>query len=188
MTEGPAPAPQDELPLHLTALRAFAIVLARDQTLADDLVQETIVRAWKHLDQFQPGTNMRAWLFTILRNVYFSGLRKSRHVVADPDGMFAAREFVRAEHEGRLAFRDFLRAFDQLSPEHREALILVGASGFTYQEASEMTGVAVGTVKSRVNRARAQLAELLNLAPGEDPVRDADASDLSSGMPFGRMM
>lgn len=173
MTDAPShPSPEDEVPRHLPALRAFAISLARDVTLADDLVQETIVKAWANLDKFRPGTNMRAWLFTILRNVYFSELRKRKHEVPDPNGTNAARLYERPAHEGRLAFADFSVAFYKLSPEHREVLILVGASGFSYEEASAMIGVAVGTVKSRAHRARARLGELLGLAPGEDPVRD----------------
>lgn len=173
MTEAPARrAVEDEMLRHLPALRAFGISMARDVTTADDLVQEAIIRAWTNLDKFQPGTNMRAWLFTILRNAYFSELRTRKREVPDPDGVHAARRSVRPEHEARLAFVDFSAAFYQLSPEHREALLLIGVSGFTYEEAADMIGVAVGTIKSRVHRARLRLHQLLGLAPGEDPVSD----------------
>lgn len=160
--------PRDELPEHLPALRAFAMSLTRSSAAADDLVQDTIVKAWSNIDRFQAGTNLRAWLFTILRNTFYSDRRKRKREVPDPDGIHAAQLSEKPAHDGRLAMNDFLHAFDKLTPEHREVLILVGASGFAYEEAAEMMGVAVGTVKSRANRARARLAELLNLEDGED--------------------
>ena len=171
---GPCPDPRDELPDHLPALRAFAISLTRNVSTADDLVQDTIVKAWTNIEKFEPGTNMRAWLFTILRNTFFSDQRKKKREVPDPDGIHAGRLFVRPAHDGQLAFAEFAAAFDQLSPEHREVLILVGASGFSYEEAAQMIGVAVGTVKSRTNRARARLCELLGLEAGEDPMAGVD--------------
>jgi RNA polymerase sigma-70 factor (ECF subfamily) len=167
---GSAPAPEEELTTHLPALRAFAISLTRNISAADDLVQETIVKAWSNLSRFEAGTNMRAWLFTILRNTHFSNRRKRKREVPDSDGMYARRLSVRPEHDGRLAFSEFLVAFDKLSDEHREVLVLVGASGFSYEEAAGMIGVAVGTVKSRANRARARLQELLGVSQGEDLV------------------
>ena len=133
-------------------------------------MQDTIVKAWSNIDKFEPGTNFRAWLFTILRNTFYSGIRKRKREVADPDGIHAARLSVKPDHDGRLAMTDFRKAFDVLSDEHREVLILVGASGFSYEEAAAMTGVAVGTVKSRASRARARLCDLLGLAEGEDPI------------------
>jgi RNA polymerase sigma-70 factor (ECF subfamily) len=156
--------PRDQLVEHLRPLRAFAISLTRNVTAADDLVQETILKAWAGIDKFQRGSNLQAWLFTILRNTYYSSLRKSRREVADPDGAHAATLSVKPDHDGRMAFTDFLRAFDALSDEHREVLILVGASGFTTDEAAAMMGVAAGTVKSRASRARKRLAHLLGLA------------------------
>jgi RNA polymerase sigma-70 factor (ECF subfamily) len=162
--------PEEELTTHLPALRAFAISLTRNISAADDLVQETIVKAWSNLSRFEAGTNMRAWLFTILRNTHFSNRRKRKREVPDSDGMYARRLSVRPDHDGRLAFSEFLVAFDKLSDEHREVLVLVGASGFSYEEAAGMIGVAVGTVKSRANRARARLQELLGVSLGEDLV------------------
>ncbi|ARC36604.1 RNA polymerase subunit sigma [Paracoccus yeei] len=160
--------PRNELVNHLPALRAFALSLTREGASADDLVQDTIVKAWTHIDKFQPGTNLRAWLFTILRNTFYSGRRKTRREVSDTDGIHAARQATRPEHDGRLALNDFRAAFEKLPDEQREALILVGASGFSYEEAAGMTGVAVGTVKSRANRGRRRLAELLQLEEGEE--------------------
>ncbi len=168
--------PRDEVPEHLPALRAFAISLTRNVTSADDLVQDTIVKAWSNFDKFQPGTNLRAWMFTILRNTFFSDKRKRRREVADPEGVHAARLSVKPDHDGRLAFADFRKAFDRLSAEHREVLILVGASGFSYEEAAGMMGVAVGTVKSRASRARKKLCELLGLAEGEDLLSGVDGA------------
>ena len=161
-------SPRDELVDHLPALRAFALSLTRDGASADDLVQDTIVKAWTNIEKFQPGTNLRAWLFTILRNTFYSARRKTRREVSDTDGIHAARQATRPEHDGRLAMNDFKVAFEQLPDEQREALILVGGSGFSYEEAANMTGVAVGTVKSRANRGRRRLAELLQMAEGEE--------------------
>ncbi len=179
--------PRDELVTHLGALRAFAISLCRNPTLADDLVQDTVVRAWRSLASFQRGTNMRAWLFTILRNTYYTVHRKSKREVSDTDGLLAATLSVKPEHDGRLAMTDFLAAFEQLPVEQREALILVGASGFAYHEAAEMCGTAVGTIKSRVNRGRARLAELLQMDEGSMEMTDkATMAILTADLPVMR--
>ena len=155
--------PRDELVEHLPAMRAFAMSLSRNAATADDLVQDAVVKAWSNMDKFQPGTNLRAWLFTILRNTYYSQFRKRRYEVEDPQGVHAATLPEQPRHDGRLAIKDFRSAFRELTDEQREALVLVGVEGFSYQEAAEMCGCAVGTVKSRINRARKQLAELMHL-------------------------
>ena len=160
--------PRDEIVAHLPALRAFALSLTRNASAADDLVQDTIVKAWTSFDRFTPGSNLRAWLFTILRNTFYSSRRRAGREVSDAQGVFAARLAEKPEHDGRLALRDFAVAFEKLNDEQREALILVGASGFSYEEAAEMCGVAVGTVKSRANRGRKRLVELLHLQAGEE--------------------
>lgn len=175
----PVPDPRDEIVTHLPAMRAFAISLTRNVSAADDLVQDAIVKAWSNLEKFQAGTNMRAWLFTILRNTFYSDRRKTKREVADPDGAIAAGVAGKPEHDARLAFNEFLAAFDSLTPEHREVLVLVGAEGFSYEEAAEMMGVAVGTVKSRANRARSRLAELLGLRDGENVMADVDSATLA---------
>lgn len=162
--------PKEEMLEHLPALRAFALSLTRDRTLSDDLVQETILRAWANIDQFKAGSNMRAWLFTIQRNYFYSLRRKRRREVADEDGLFASRLAVKPDHDGQLALSDFKEAFAMLRDEQREALLLVGVAGFTVEEAAEMCGCAPGTIKSRTNRGRARLAELLKLEDGELPV------------------
>lgn len=159
--------PSARLAAALPKLRAFAISLSRDVVLADDLVQETLLKAWSHFDTFDPRSNLDAWLFTILRNTFYSGLRRSNREVSDPDGIAASTLSVEPRHEATLAYQDFQDAFDRLSPEHREVLVLVGVSGFTCEEVAETLGVAVGTVKSRASRARQQLARLLHLEEGE---------------------
>ena len=160
--------PREELVQHLPALRAFALSLTRNASAADDLVQDTIEKAWSNLSKFEPGTNMRAWLFTIQRNTFYSDRRKAKFEVADVDGHFAAALSEKPAHDGRLAFKDFRVAFNKLPDEQREALILVGASGFSYEEAAGMCGCAVGTIKSRANRGRKRLTELLGLGEDED--------------------
>jgi RNA polymerase sigma-70 factor (ECF subfamily) len=164
---GPNRDPRDELADHLPALRAFGISLTRNPSTADDLVQDTIVKAWTNIDKFEAGTNLQAWLFTILRNTFYSLQRKRRREVSDSDGIHADSLFVKPDHDGKLVYSDFETAFDKLSPEHREVLVLVGASGFTTEEAADMMGVAVGTVKSRTSRARKRLSELMGLEDGE---------------------
>lgn len=170
--------PREGLVELLPSLRAFAMSLTRNRSSADDLVQDTIVKAWSNSDKFMPGTNLQAWLFTILRNTYYSSLRKGRREVADPDGIHAQGLFVKPDHDGRLAYGDFQRAFDLLSPEHREVLTLVGASGFSCEEAAVTMGVAVGTVKSRASRARKRLSELMGLAEGEGMFSGVDQAGL----------
>jgi RNA polymerase sigma-70 factor, ECF subfamily len=174
MSAGTSADPRDLLVGHLPSLRAFAMSLTRNRSSADDLVQDTIVKAWTNIEKFAEGTNLQAWLFTILRNTYYSSLRKVRREVADPDGIHAQSLFVKPDHDGRLAFGDFQRAFDQLSVEHREVLTLVGASGFSCEEAAVTMGVAVGTVKSRASRARKRLSELMGLSDGEDAFSGVD--------------
>ena len=160
--------PKDELIEHLPAMRAFALSLTRNASAADDLVQDTVVKAWSNFDKFQTGTNLRAWLFTILRNTFYSGRRKAKREVADVDGVHTAGLAEKPAHDGKLQLTDFFKAFNALPGEQREALTLVGAQGFSYEEAAGMCGVAIGTVKSRANRGRARLAELLNLSSDEE--------------------
>lgn len=160
--------PRDELADHIGPMRAFAISLCRNTATADDIVQDALVKAWTNIDKFQEGTNMRAWLFTIVRNTYFSLHRKRKREVEDVDGTYAESLSQKPDHDGKLALRDFAAAFDHLTDEQREALVLVGAQGFSYEEAAETVGVAVGTIKSRVNRGRAHLAELMQIGPDED--------------------
>jgi len=152
----------------LPHLRAFAISLSGKVDRADDLVQETLVRALTNINSFEPGTNLQAWLFTILRNQFRSEYRKRRREVEDVDGRFAENLKTPPEQHSRLEFQEFRQALTQLPADQREALILVGASGFSYEEAAQICGCAVGTTKSRVNRARARLAKILSIESTDD--------------------
>lgn len=176
--------PAEEMLTHIPAMRAFAISLTHNPAVADDIVQDTLIKAWNGLEGFEPGTNMRAWLFTILRNTFYSMRRKSRREVADPDGEISGSVPIRPDHDGRLEMRDFQAALQMLPVEQREALILVGAEGFSHEEAAETCGVPVGTIKSRVNRARRRLAELLDMDETDGfGVADPATAAIFSAMP-----
>ncbi|MDX2157063.1 MAG: sigma-70 family RNA polymerase sigma factor [Hyphomicrobiaceae bacterium] len=164
---------QEELTALLPNLRAFARTLCGNADQADDLVQETLVKAWRSRDSYVQGTNLKAWLFTILRNTFLSERRKRKYEVHDTDGKLAQQLSVKGAQSGHMDLVDFSKAFDTLPEEQREALVLVGAEGFAYEEAAAMCNCAVGTIKSRVNRARCKLAELLGVESGEDFVGDA---------------
>lgn len=165
-------------------LRAFAISLCGRHAQADDLVQETLLKAWSNVGSFTPGTNLRAWLFTILRNTFYSSHRRTSREVQDTDGIFSERVAVPAPQESAIDMADFRIALEKLPEDQREALIMVGASGLSYEEAAEICGVAVGTIKSRVNRARVRLAVLLGIVSsadlGRSAVEDAALGTVSS--------
>jgi len=150
------------------SLRAFAISLCGDTDRADDLVQDTLVRALANVERFEAGTNLNAWLFTILRNLFHSEYRKRRREVEDVDGAYSDTLMSLPEQDGHLDFEDLRNALGQLPSDQREAVLLVGASGFSYEEAALICDCAVGTIKSRVNRARARLAELLYINNASD--------------------
>src|SRR6187431_1332708 len=162
------PSVRDAMLAAVPSLRAFAISLCGNVDRADDLVQETLLRAMANIDSFQPGTNMPAWLFTILRNLFRSEYRKRRREVEDPEGNYAETLKTHPEQTSHVEFKEFRSALAKLPEDQREALILVGASGFSYEEAAEICGCAVGTIKSRVNRARFRLASVLQVEADED--------------------
>ena len=183
MTAAPEPTAREPIDASLRDsmlkatphLRAFAISLTNNVDRADDLVQETLMRAIANIARFQPGTNMQAWLFTILRNLFHSEYRKRRREVEDADGKYSANLAVQPAQGAHLDFEDLQRALTRLPADQREALLLVGASGFSYEQAADICGCAVGTIKSRVNRARNRLAELLHMEDvredlGPDPM------------------
>jgi RNA polymerase sigma-70 factor, ECF subfamily len=165
---GPSQSLRNEFMAAIPNLRAFAISLCGNTTRADDLVQETLVRSWSNLAKFEEGTNLKAWLFTILRNLFFSEHRKRRREVEDADGHLSSQLAVHPEQLGHMDMIDFRIVLLQLPTDQREALILVGAEGFSYEEAATISGCAVGTIKSRVNRARVKLTELLGLKSVDD--------------------
>ncbi|WP_174247439.1 sigma-70 family RNA polymerase sigma factor [Methylocapsa sp. S129] len=159
-------------------LRAFAVSLCGNPDRADDLVQETLAKALLNIKSFTVGTNLLAWLFTILRNAYYSEFRKRRREVADIDGSLSATLISKANQDDHMEYLDFRDALQKLPPDQREALILIGASGLSYEEAADICKCAVGTMKSRVSRARSRLSELLQYDPGSGqshlPASDPD--------------
>ncbi len=147
----------------IPSLRAFAVSLCGNPDRADDLVHDTLLKALGSMDSFTEGTNLTAWLFTILRNAYYSEYRKRRRETADPDGAHAAKLEAPPSQPSHMDLLDFREALQKLPADQREALVLIGASGLSYDEAAEICGCAPGTMKSRVNRARNRLSELLGL-------------------------
>lgn len=159
------PSFKQQLVAAIPMLRGFARSISGNADRADDLVQETLAKAIANRDKYRMGTNLHAWLVTILRNQYYSEGRRRWREVSDGEGTHAARLVEQPNHAARMELREFLAALQQLAPDQREALVLVGASGLSYEEAAAVLGTRVGTVKSRVSRARARL-ELL-MAGGE---------------------
>ena len=159
---------KDDLLRAIPSLRAFAVSLSQNADRADDLVQETLVKAWDKQSSFQPGTNLKAWLFTILRNEFYSQMRKRGREVQDSEGVMTARLAVHPSQHGSLDLEDFRIALQRLPEDQREAIILIGASGFSYEEAAEICGCALGTIKSRVNRARARLLKIMDAEDAND--------------------
>jgi RNA polymerase sigma-70 factor (ECF subfamily) len=152
----------------IPALRAFAWSLSHNGSDADDLVQDTLIKAWTNRDKFEPGTNLRAWLFTILRNTYYTNVLRRRREVRDEMGEYAGALKSPPTQDWSVAMRALQTALQQLPHEHREALILVGAAGLSYEEAAEICGCALGTIKSRVNRARARLLKIMDAEDATD--------------------
>ncbi len=152
----------DDVIQNLSHLQNFARRLARNRSVADDLVQDTVLRALTHADQFQAGTNLRAWLTTILRNTYMNEKRREKRFPSTEIDMEAILPAAHGEQEWHLRMREVEARFATLPLVQREALILVGAQGYSYERAAEIAGCAVGTMKSRASRARRQLEELLD--------------------------
>ncbi len=157
----PCNVQESDLLALLPHLRAFARSLTRNYDSADDLVQDTVVRALTAAHRFEPGTNLKAWTFTILRNVFYNGLRKNGMTQSLDDPM-TQEPGVPASQEACLEFGDFRRAFWQIGHDKREALILVGINGLSYEDTGKACGCAQGTVKSRVSRARRDLRQILD--------------------------
>jgi RNA polymerase sigma-70 factor, ECF subfamily len=164
----PTLAFRDRLLTEVSGLRAFSVSLCGSFHQADDLVQDVLLKAWGHSESFREGTNMRAWLFTIARNTYYSLYRKRGREVQDVDGIYTSNLAVAPSQDGVMDLADFRLALAKLPDEQREVLILVGASGLSYEQAAEVCGVAVGTIKSRVSRARTRLGELLGIESVSD--------------------
>ncbi|ADP71724.1 RNA polymerase, sigma-24 subunit, ECF subfamily [Rhodomicrobium vannielii ATCC 17100] len=154
---------RQELVKWIPNLRAFALSLTQSSQHSDDLVQDTLVKALSNLDKFQEGTNLRAWLFTILRNSFYNDIRyKKYHQTAPLDDVDPSNLETRATQEKYIEFKDVLRGLSGLVPEQREAIILIAAEGLSYEEAAAVCNCPVGTVKSRLSRARQRLEEYVN--------------------------
>lgn len=178
---------RDGIVALIPTLRAYGAMLTGATNEADDLVQDALVRAWRFRDGYVPGTNLKAWLFTILRNEFITQARVRRRTIQDVDGKHAALLVSAADQEWRLSHRELLEGLKSLTPATREALLLVTVSGFTYPEAAKLCGCAVGTLKSRVNRARKQLAERMDFEPHRLRLRRPTASTRWTGLePVGR--
>ena len=151
---------------HLLALapdlRKFARSLCRDHDAADDLVQDTFLRAWANAHQFERGTNLGAWLFTILRNGHIGQRRKANRLVEDPEGQYAERLYALPEQDSYLDQQDLGHALTLLPNDQRHALLLIAVQGLSYEDAALTCGCPVGTIKSRVQRARTRLATLMD--------------------------
>lgn len=156
---------RDELLSVLPHLRAFARGLSGRPDFADDLVQEALIKAWTARERYTAGTNMRAWTFAILRNHFLSELRKNRRMTELDEGAAERLLVMEADQESPLHLGDMESALQKLAPERREAVLLVGASGFSYEEAAEIAGCPIGTMKSRVARARGDLTRMLDAEP-----------------------
>ena len=146
----------------LPPMRAFARSLTRNAAEADDLVQEALLRAIANVGQFRPGTNLKAWLFTILRNTHYSTIQKRRREGALLEDAAAVEEIApAATRTWSVTAHSLGQALDQLPVNQREIVVLIGGLGLSYEEAADVTGSAIGTVKSRLNRARARLLEIM---------------------------
>jgi RNA polymerase sigma-70 factor, ECF subfamily len=170
----PHPSIHPAMLAAIPQLRTYAVSLCRDREYADDLVQETLLRACDNIARFDPETNMTAWLITILRHHFYSEYRKRRREIVDVDGIYADTLVTQPTQVARTEYGELRRALDKLPGEMRDAIVLIAGSGASYDEAARICGCAVGTIKSRVHRARTRLAELLSInSPGdlsEDPV------------------
>jgi RNA polymerase sigma factor (sigma-70 family) len=164
-----------DLIAFLPRLRGHAMALTGSSAAADDLVQDTVFRAWRFRDTFQDGSNMSAWVSKILRNTFYTLATSQRHVVQDVEGAYAARLSCQPEQEWCVKYGELISALQLLTPKARDALLLVVAEGMSYEEAAAVAGCPVGAMKSRVNRARKRLAELTGEHPAdtEHPVAKA---------------
>jgi RNA polymerase sigma-70 factor (ECF subfamily) len=158
----PSPSLRDALVGSIPSLRAFAISLCHNRTEADDLVQETLIKAWNNLDSFEEGTNLKAWLFRILRNNFYNDLRKQKQQSDYARAADSSQFVVAASQEKTVEFSDLIEGLRDLPADQREALILVTVENMSYEDAAAICDCPIGTIKSRVNRARARLDALMH--------------------------
>lgn len=161
--------PNSEIVELIPALRAFARTFYRDANDADDLVQETLMKGLAHLHQFQAGTSMKSWLFTIMRNTFYTKIKIAKREAPGSADCVSAKPVVNATQEWSARGLEIHNAIQQLPEQQREVMMLIGVLGMSYEEAAEICNCAMGTIKSRLNRARLRLlAEL-----GENSVLSA---------------
>lgn len=158
---------RDQMVALIPSLRSFARGLCGWRDMADDLAQDAMMRGWAARASFTPGTNFRAWMFMILRNQFYTTIRKNKRMTSwDPE--VAERVLVEApSQQSAIHVADVAKALQKLPAEQREVLLLVGANGVSYEEAAEIIGCAIGTIKSRLARGRKALAVLIDGAPGD---------------------
>lgn len=163
---------------EIPALRAWAHSLCHNRDLADDLIQETLTKAWANRQAFVLGTSMRAWLYTILRNTYYNLLRQKKREVPDVDGKHAETMIAHPAQQARLELQEVAQALHKLPLKQREVLVLIGASGLSYEEAAMICGCSIGTIKSRLSRARQAMTNMLD---GTDVTRRTTHSENIGG-------
>ncbi|MFO1239742.1 MAG: sigma-70 family RNA polymerase sigma factor [Sphingomonadaceae bacterium] len=170
-TEDPDKLFRDQLVDLLPSLRAFSRGLCGHREMADDLAQDTVMRAWAARASYLQGSNFRAWMFMIMRNQFYTTIRKNARMTSlDPEVAERVLVVAPAQQDG-LNVEDVAKALQKLPAEQREVLLLIGANGLSYEEAAEVTGCAMGTIKSRLARGRTALAALI-----DGPVDEAGPS------------
>jgi RNA polymerase sigma factor (sigma-70 family) len=175
------PGCKNQLVQFIPPLRAFARALNRDVDSADDLVQETLTRALSALDTFEPGTNMKPWLFTIMRNAFYTRFKLAAREGPGLADCVSSAPAVHSSQEWGVRGGEIMRAVQRLPPPHREVLILIGMLGESYEDTAQICDCAIGTIKSRLNRARRALLAELQEASVESSL-ERDAASLSDSV------
>ncbi|MGJ8560346.1 MAG: sigma-70 family RNA polymerase sigma factor [Litorimonas sp.] len=168
---------REELTALIPHLRAFSRSLCGNATLADDVAQDAMLKAWKARNKFKPGSNMKAWTFTILRNQFYSIKRRSWRATSLDQEVAEQTIVAQSDQQKSVELNDLRRGLNSLKDDQREALILVGASGLSYEEAAEICDCAVGTIKSRVSRARKALETIMDNASFDTKADGVSALD-----------
>lgn len=171
---------RQELTALIPHLRAFSRSLCGNATLADDVAQDALLKAWKARHKFRPGSNLKAWTFTILRNQFYSIKRRSWRATSLEPEVAEQTIVANTDAEQSVHLNELRRGLDMLKDDQREALILVGASGLSYEEAAEICDCAVGTIKSRVSRARKALETIMDSGRFDDEPDKVRALDAMS--------
>jgi RNA polymerase sigma factor (sigma-70 family) len=160
----------------IPALRAFARTFCSDANDADDLVQETLVKGIANINRFQPGTNMKSWLFTIMRNTFYTRIKIANRESPGLLDCASGRPATAASQEWSLRSQEMARAIDALPDDQRQVIVLIGVLGTSYDDAASICGCAIGTIKSRLSRARNRLLETLGETSPRDAVINSDVS------------